>query len=73
MPPLLSDAEVLALPENGGVDNVVDPTTGHTSQVRRPVQFLVNDSDALFYRLADNSCWTVGRSVDGKLWRQRWA
>ena len=66
-----TEAEILALPENGGFDAVTDQATGHTESVRRPVQFLVNDGEVVFYRLRDGSRWMVGRGMNGQHYRER--
>lgn len=69
----LSEAEVLALPEQslgGNIRVSVDPTTGLSNYEREPVQFLVN-RDVVFYTLSDNSRWTVGETADGKQFRMR--
>lgn len=70
----LTEAEVLALPEQslgGNIRVTTDPVTGVSSYEREPVQFLVNRSDVMYYKLSDGSHWTVGETGDGKKFRMR--
>ncbi len=68
----MTPEEIDALPENGGWDAVTDTTTGYTSQVRRPIQFLVRVGSVLFYTMPDGTRWSVGKDTTGKLWKERW-
>lgn len=67
----MTEADVLALPVNGGYDITTDPKTGYTLSERRPIFFLVREDGVFDYRLSDGSRWFVGRAANGQIYRER--
>ena len=69
---VFTDAELDTLPiAPNRYETLTDAVTGHAYQVRLPEQFLVNDTDFLFFTDANGDSWTVGRTQEGQYFKSQ--